>query len=59
MDSAVKESFLEGDEKRFFLGDFLGLEGYLSFADHDPVLTSLKSGLGEREWSPPNLWWFL
>ena len=51
----MEESFLEGDEKRFFLGDFFGLEGYLSFADQDPVLTSLKSGLGDREWRPPNL----
>ena len=47
--SALEESFLEGDKKRFFLGEFLGLEGYLSFADQDPVLTSLKSGLGDRE----------
>ena len=53
--SALEESFLEGDKKRFFLGDILGLEGYLSFADQDPVLTSLKSGLGDREWRPPNL----
>ena len=47
--SALQESFLEGDEKRFFLGDFLELEGYLSFADQDPVLTSLEFGLGDRE----------
>ena len=53
--SAAEESFLDGDEKRFFLGDFFGLEGYLSFADQDPVLTSLQSGLGESEWRPPNL----
>ena len=51
----MEDSFFEGDEKRFFLGDFFGLEGYLSFADQDPVLTSLKSGLGDREWRPPNL----
>ena len=48
-------TFLDGDEKRFFFGVFLGLWGYLSLADHDPVLTSLVSGLGEREWIPPNL----
>ena len=36
-------SCFEGDVKRFFLGDFFG---YLSFADPDPVLTSLASGLG-------------